>query len=113
MDSIRTRRAWRRNRRVVAGWLVGPRATGRVGVDIVLMFGYYIVGYLIAATVDTALVTTEALREGSAGLLEAFKEGWPLWLARFAYLPVFGVLLSPAALAWILAGRTLRGRHVT
>jgi hypothetical protein len=74
------------------------------------MVGYYVVGYLVAATVDAALVASMALQEGSAGLPGAVQEGWQLWLARFAYLPVFGVLLSPAPLAWILAIRTLRDR---
>ncbi|HEX7949152.1 MAG TPA: hypothetical protein VF494_02295 [Candidatus Limnocylindrales bacterium] len=96
---------------MAAGWLVGPRATGRLSADIVAMFGYYVVGYLLAATVASALVAAEAMQEGSAASLRrAVEEVWQLWLARFVYLPVFGVLLSPAVLAWILAIRVLRGR---
>jgi len=94
---------------VLAGWLIGPRATGRIRDDIVATVGFFVVGYLIETSATIALSTVEDLRVGaSTDPVSVIRDGAMLWLGRFAYMPVFGVFLSPAALTWILAVRFLR-----
>lgn len=96
---------------VVAGWLVGPCATGPIRADVLAMFGFFVIGYLLHSTAGIGLTTLLGWQAGAAvDPHEAFREAAAAWLARVAYLPVFGVFLSPAALAWLLTLRTLRGR---
>lgn len=94
---------------VVAGWLVGPRATGPIGVDIVAAITFFVVAYVLETTVDIALAVVEDVRSGATDVNAALREGATLLVARVAYLPVFGLLLSPAAIAWIAVVRILRG----
>lgn len=94
-----------------AGWLVGPRATGPIRADFVAAGGYFVVAYLLNTTIAAGLEALETIQSGSAANLPlAVHEGATLWIARFAYLPLVGVLLSPATLFWILAVRALRSR---
>ena len=67
------------------------------------------IGYVIEMTVSLCVDTVRDISGGgSSDLGGALASGATLWLARVAYLPVFGVFLSPAALSWFLAVRGLR-----
>lgn len=94
---------------VAAGWIGGPRVRGSRAADTVATANYFVVAYLLHAAADAVLVVSEEAREGSASDPSSVAQRVAvLWLVRLAYLPVWALFLSPAALAWIVAVRALR-----
>ncbi len=94
---------------VSAGWIVGPRIRGRLGADLLAGFSYFLVAYLLQTGLDPLILILDPARLASeSSLLEQILG---LWLVRIVYLPVWAVLLSPAALAWVLVARALHGRR--
>lgn len=96
---------------VVAGWLVGPRASGPFGSDLVAMFGFLVVGYMLDIAIDSVIaVSGEILARVASDPVSVLQSVGGRWLVRFAYLPVWAVYLSPVALVWLLTVRVIRGR---
>jgi hypothetical protein len=95
---------------IVAGWVVGPRATGRAAADLLAVPTYFVVAYLLESTAGLMIIVSASVVDGQPQPMEALHEAATLLVARIAYLPVFGVLLSPAALAWVVTVRAIRDR---
>ena len=94
---------------VVTGWIVGPRVQGSIRTDLGAAAWYFAVSHLLQAATDALIVLFEEIQAGLASEpLEVFLSLVVFWLGRVAYLPVWALFLSPAALGWAIAAHELR-----
>jgi len=96
---------------VIAGWLVGPQASGPLRVDAVATAAYFMVAYLLNLAVGIVAAIWRSISDVPQGdFSDVLVSVAQTFLAALVYLPCWAIFLLPATLVWIGIVRFLRGR---